>query len=210
MSLSVGGVTLGASSPSPEEEKPAPRPPPTVDLHDRMVTLLQDVRNSVTEKGLHFTFACGGAIPIQQLSSQHVDSDPTIASPVARTLPQAASPPVRLRWDPQDATIPASRASISFPLDSPTRGNLEQLLTDMQPATFGLGGVDVYDETYRKATKLDPERFSSSFNPYELGIVDTIAQTLLPTLRQGKHTRAVKAELYKLNVSATLPPLLPR
>jgi hypothetical protein len=43
--------------------------------------------------------------------------------------------------------------------------------------------------------------FSSTFNPYELGIVDTIVRTLLPTLCYGKYTRAVRAELHKLDVS---------
>ncbi|KAK0648706.1 hypothetical protein B0T16DRAFT_408639 [Cercophora newfieldiana] len=174
----------------------------SVILDGRMLALFKEVRSSVAEKSLEFTFACGGAIPIQRPSSQQVDPEPATAFSIPRTLPhsQFRSPPVQLRWDPNDASTPSSRAKITFPLGPSTGGNLEQLLEDMQPATFGRAGVDVYDEAYRKATKLDPERFSSNFNPYELGIVDTIAQTLLPSLRQAKQTRAVKAELYKLNV----------
>lgn len=64
--------------------------------------------------------------------------------------------------------------------------------------------VPVYDESYRNATNLDPTRFSSTFNPYELSIVDAIAQTLLPSLRYSKQARSVKAELYKLNASFAL------
>lgn len=55
------------------------------------------------------------------------------------------------------------------------------------------------DVSYRKASKMDPARFSSTFNPYEVSIVDTVAQALLPTLQPLEQNRALKAELYKLN-----------
>jgi hypothetical protein len=70
----------------------------------------------------------------------------------------------------------------------------------MVPATFGRGNQDVYDETYRKALKLEPSNFSTNFCPYEAGIVDVISQMLLPIVKH-KAPRAVQAELYKLNVS---------
>ncbi len=74
----------------------------------------------------------------------------------------------------------------------------------MGPASFGLAGKNVYDEGYRKALKLDTSQFSTNFCPYTLGIVDAIAQILLPEASKGKE-RGVKAELYKLNVSQSLP-----
>ncbi|KAL2168770.1 hypothetical protein VTG60DRAFT_6879 [Thermothelomyces hinnuleus] len=108
--------------------------------------------------------------------------------------------PIDLRWDSNDESVLSSETKLTFPLEPNTEKNLDRLIKDMVPATFGLGGEHVYDESYRKATKLDPTRFSSTFNPYELGIIDAIAQTLLPSLRHSKQTRSVKAELYKLNL----------
>ena len=70
-----------------------------------------------------------------------------------------------------------------------------------QPATFGHNGKDVFDELYRKATKMDRSAFSTDFCPYEVGIIDTIAQMLLPNTSSGASTHGVRAELYKFNVS---------
>ena len=91
------------------------------------------------------------------------------------------------------------------------RGSKEkvlQLVKDCQPATFGFGGEDVFDEKIRKAGKLEAGQFSTSFNPYDFGIVDTVAQALLPGIIrpafQDKNISTehwgVVAELYKLNV----------
>lgn len=48
---------------------------------------------------------------------------------------------------------------------------------------------------------MDRSAFSSDFCPYELGIIDTIAQVLLPNTKEGISMKGVRAELYKLNVS---------
>lgn len=85
---------------------------------------------------------------------------------------------------------------------------LQQLVEDCQPATFGFEDKDVLDEKIRKAGKLEAREFSTSFNPYDFGIVDTVAQALLPGIVrpaiQDKNTSTehwgVVAELYKLNV----------
>lgn len=85
--------------------------------------------------------------------------------------------------------------------------NFSQLLEECEPASFGYKGEDVLDETYRKATKLDRSAFSVDFCPYELGIIDKIAQILLPNAHTDRGARIVssmhdvRAELYKLNVS---------
>lgn len=55
----------------------------------------------------------------------------------------------------------------------------------------------MYDETYRRATKLDTTEFCTDFNPYEHGIIDIIAQLLLPPVRTD--FSGIRAELYKLN-----------
>ena len=83
-----------------------------------------------------------------------------------------------------------------------------QLVKDCQPATFGFGGEDVFNEKIRKAGKLEATKFSTSFNPYDFDIVDTVAQALLPGIVrpafQDKNISTehwgVVAELYKLNV----------
>jgi len=74
---------------------------------------------------------------------------------------------------------------------------LEGLLTACAPATFGRNGKDVYDEDYRKAIKLDTTEFATDFSPYETGIIDIIAQLLLPSVNTDKF--GIRAELYKLN-----------
>jgi hypothetical protein len=48
---------------------------------------------------------------------------------------------------------------------------------------------------------MDRSAFSTDFCPYEVGVVDTIAQMLLPSTSSGVSTRGVRAELYKFNVS---------
>ncbi|KAK3896757.1 hypothetical protein C8A05DRAFT_20335 [Staphylotrichum tortipilum] len=157
--------------------------------------LFQELREYVAKETTAFTFACGGAIPIVP---SLLDAAKEIDSEKLRAM---SCLPIDLRWDSKEEAMLSSHTKVTFPLDPNTEKNLDWLIKDMIPATFGLGGEHVYDESYRKATKLDPARFSSTFNPYELGIVDAIAQTLLPSLRHAKQTRSVKAELYKLNAS---------
>ena len=86
---------------------------------------------------------------------------------------------------------------------------VEELLKACEPATFGKKGEEVLDESYRKAIKLDSNQFSTSFSPHDVGILDVIAQSLLPGVakpfsdRKSKYEEdlGVVAELYKLNVS---------
>jgi hypothetical protein len=163
--------------------------------------LFRELRESVANETMAYTFACGGNIPIVASLPDAVEEADD------EKLRATSCLPIHLRWDSSDETALSSQTKVTFPLEPNTEKNLVQLIKDMAPATFGLGGEHVYDEAYRKATKLDQTGFSSSFSPYELGIVDTIAQTLLPSLRHSKQTRSVKAELYKLNVSFT--PTLP-
>ena len=86
------------------------------------------------------------------------------------------------------------------PKNKDEQASLRQLIEDCQPASFGYKGENVIDDAYRKATKMDRSDFSSDFCPYELGIVDTIAQVLMPNAGKDIATKGVKAELYKLNV----------
>ncbi|KAI0860334.1 hypothetical protein F4860DRAFT_479537 [Xylaria cubensis] len=149
-----------------------------------------------------FIFACGGSIPITTQSPQ----EGTSAHEQQGLKKFSFSPSaITLRWDPEDPTTPASQCRLTFPFNNQEQKTFKRLLGDMQPATFGLGSEDVLDESYRKASKLDTSRFSSTFNPYELGIIDAVGQMLLPNLQIGdakisELKRGVRAELYKLNV----------
>ncbi|CAH0040066.1 unnamed protein product [Clonostachys rhizophaga] len=154
-----------------------------------------------------FLFACGGTIPI---SSKHQQNTPGPISKETASRPESAfskswsptsgpHPPVTLRWDPNDVSAPASQSKLIFPTKETTAGNLKHLLAEMKPATFGRGGEDVYDESYRKASKLEPQNFSTNFCPYSTGIIGEISQLLLPDPERADQ-RIIKAELYKLNV----------
>ena len=77
---------------------------------------------------------------------------------------------------------------------------LEELVGDFKAATFGRGGQNIYDKSYRNALKMDPGVFCTTFDPYSLGIIDTIAQVLLPSFVDSATHRSVRAELYNMNV----------
>lgn len=144
-----------------------------------------------TEKTI---FTCGGTIPITWPSHDSASDE---------------SKPVTIRWDPATPGSPASQAKLILPLTRNSQGNLEKLISDLEPASFGYHGKDVFDETYRKALKMDTDNFATTFNPYECGIIDGIAQVLLPSTPGSDLCRGVRAELYKLNVSLPLGLTLP-
>ncbi|KAL9101858.1 MAG: hypothetical protein Q9163_002925 [Psora crenata] len=143
------------------------------------------------------TFACGGTVPIRKDQTLERSSN-TIA-------------PVTIRW----SLLPSQGRLVQFPVASQlpqdNYDTFQQLLLDCQPATFGRGGEDILDESYRQATKLDASRFCTDFNPYECGIIDSIAQVLLPeyaipprndgqTGQIGQEHLGISGELYKLNI----------
>lgn len=171
--------------------------PGAEDDHDITSELVDKLSAVIDKENGLAIFACGGTAPI--VNPGLVDTQPPNDDETPPVV--SRSPPVTLRWDAADGKTPCEDTKLTFPLDDTTRNNLENLLKAAAPATFGRGGQDIYDETYRKALKLDPTAFSSTFNPYELGIVDIIAQVLLPSATDSRTCRAVHAELYKLNVS---------
>lgn len=194
--------TGDAASVPAEEQK-------TLDLVHKLLQSFQDGSSSMA-------FACGGTIPIP-LASNAPQQSSTI-SDRAR-----ACQPVILRWDPSSESVPASKCKIQFPLDqsdSKTVHNIQQLLHDMQPATFGHQGQNVLGESCHKAYELEPSDFACTFNPHELGIVDDIARVLLPGFKDQTTSKdkldsvcgppeenverelVMRAELYRLNVHA--------
>ena len=157
--------------------------------------LLQKLASAVDGHAATATFACGGSVPLSDLSTGEL-----------RSGAENLLPSVNLRWDPTDAYM--NRSKITFPLsrhDDIPQSMLSRLLHHCEPATFGVGGQNVLDEEYRKAAKLDTSQFSTNFHPHDYGIVDSIQQILLPsTIRGGQGVgigpQGVRAELYKLNV----------
>ncbi|KIK19542.1 hypothetical protein PISMIDRAFT_107364 [Pisolithus microcarpus 441] len=88
---------------------------------------------------------------------------------------------------------PSSRVDLS----NSTPEDLDRLSDACQPATFGVNREDVYDESYRKAGKLDIPNFAPSFDIGSTGLVDIVRDALL----DGEDDqRRIKAEMYKLNV----------
>ncbi|KAF6224617.1 hypothetical protein HO173_012960 [Letharia columbiana] len=157
--------------------------------------LLQKLASAVNGHAATATFACGGSVPISDLSTGNLG-----------TGAQNLFPSVTIRWDSEDHYIKQSK--ISFPLPHQHDGSsrmLNGLLSSCKRATFGVGGHDVLDEKYRKAVKLDTSQFSTDFHPHDCGILDSIQQILLPsTIRGGQAVgigpQGVRGELYKLNI----------
>jgi hypothetical protein len=167
-------------------------------------------------------FSCGGSIPVaiqpggksDRLTSPSAEGQTSgpaeTAGSVMDSDVKTTSKPVTVRWDPPSAP-PGECRSACFPLSACGTGTgmarLKALLQDCEPATFGRGRQDILDESYRKATKLDASAFAADFCPYSLGIVNTAAELLMPGVGLG-WSRAVEAELYKLNVSRRPAPAI--
>ncbi|KAJ3507607.1 hypothetical protein NM208_g15937 [Fusarium decemcellulare] len=142
--------------------------------------LLRAVSSALHQRAGKDVFAIGG----------------TISNPESSTSTPSDNCPLSIRWDRHEK---GQCRKLTLPVDddAASKESFELLLKDCQPATFGVGSQEVLDEEYRKAGKMDKTGFSTSFNPYEHGIVDTINQVLA----QGNtNALGVKAELYKLNV----------
>ncbi|KAK7707276.1 hypothetical protein SLS63_013793 [Diaporthe eres] len=167
-----------------ESQSEVLRDPVTAKLLDQ----LREELGKETEKTI---FTCGGTIPITKSGQAFASDKKQIFS---------TSEPVTIRWDPATPETPASQAKLVLPIVPNSQANVEKLINDLEPASFGYHGKDVFDETYRKALKMDTNRFASTFNPYECGIIDGIAQVLLPSTPESDLRRGVRAELYKLNV----------
>ncbi|KAJ2926708.1 hypothetical protein H1R20_g10382, partial [Candolleomyces eurysporus] len=76
-------------------------------------------------------------------------------------------------------------------------GDIQKLVEACQQATFGRGGQDVLDESYRKAWKLDVTQFSTQFDLARSGIMETVHDQLL---HYEKNTLKLEPQLYKLNI----------
>ena len=74
--------------------------------------------------------------------------------------------------------------------------DLQQMLESSAVASFGRGKETVIDKSYRDAYVLDPEKFVTSFQLTDTGILGEVRRLLVPDAFD------VRAELYKLNIYA--------
>ena len=122
------------------------------------VPYLKQLSDAVAGQAVNATFACGGSIDVSDLQDDDVGQ-----------LNELLCPPITIRWDNEDHH---GRSKVTLPLisdDVHGRDEFARLLSRCQPATFGVGGKDILDETYRKAGKLDKVDFSTSFHPHDCG-----------------------------------------
>ena len=169
--------------------------------------VLDDLRAAVRGYQATANYCVGGSIPITASKERSYSSS---KKPIT-------APPVVVRFDTPNGR--GKTGKVEFPVHGiqgredregavQGEGELEELMQACAPATFGWLGKDVLDESYRKAGKLDRSQFAVDFHPHDFGIVDAVAQTLLPSFGrmklEGENVSqehwGVVAELYKLNV----------
>ncbi|KAJ5778632.1 hypothetical protein N7520_001878 [Penicillium odoratum] len=133
-------------------------------------------------------FACGGNIPVKAEANLEGQTR-KVSNPVTICF-----------WKTDD-----SPKKLVLPLEDPSSTSLSQIVADCEPAGFGRGKENVLDLEYRRAGKLDPSKFITSFNLADFRLLETIEQILAPPLAPDQDEypytpRRIQAELYKLNV----------
>ncbi|KAH5641592.1 hypothetical protein HBI51_132510 [Parastagonospora nodorum] len=170
----------------------------TEDARNLASRLSADVAEKLFQHLSNSTFACGGTVKtsppgVSATETTHDGKD----APKPDTTEEALIESVTIRWD---STTSIEKLVLPLAFDSKTKepSPIAKLVAGTQPASFGLQGKDVIDESYRKASKLDTSAFSTNFCPYATGIIDVVGQTLLPKLPSS--VQGIRAELYKLNI----------
>ena len=116
---------------------------------------------------------CGGSVSLEELTT-----------------------PLCLRFDDNESGPRKLLFGVATSSHAVSSAEIRDLITQCQPATFGLQGHDVLDKEYRDALKMEPGQFSMNFHPFDHGILDTITRLLLPQSSIGE----LKVEFYKLNI----------
>ncbi|KAJ6568121.1 hypothetical protein B0H10DRAFT_2109921 [Mycena sp. CBHHK59/15] len=84
-------------------------------------------------------------------------------------------------------------------LGNATEEDLVALTSACQKATFGMNQEDVLDESYRKAGKMDLDKFAARLDILASGLIDAISPDILEG-QSAEGEKVLKAEMYKLNV----------
>jgi hypothetical protein len=152
---------------------------------------LQKLQTALKNSARGSTFSCGGFLPIKPQAIQE-DGDLTPRTSAQVSDQVVLVKPITIRYG-----LHGSGQILTLPCPTDTDSTLPSLLARCEPAVFGRNGQNVLDESYRRATKLDTTDFVTDFSPYEAGIINIIAQLLLPGT--GDTRCGIRAELYKLN-----------
>lgn len=145
--------------------------------------MLDEIKSSLEANARGATFACGGSVSFRSTAA------------IGKRALSADFQTSASEIDPIDIRFGENGKGMTLTLPSKDLGekSLQELISACLPATFGVGGNEVFDEEYRKAGKLDRSAFATTFSPYEAGIVDVVAQLLLPQTSHDKHMRSIKA-----------------
>jgi hypothetical protein len=149
--------------------------------------LLESFSSALGEADSDSTFACGGNIPIiLDSTTTPGNTERDIESRISDQV--IATKLVTIRYG-----APGQGQTLRLPTDTTKDPAFLNLINACEPATFGRESRDVYDEQYRKATKLDTSDFCTDFCPYETGIIDMVSQLLMPSTKR-KATSPVRSE----------------
>lgn len=176
--------------------------------------LIRNLEASIISERASASFVCGGTIPIKNDTGNASPSPSQQSNPEEIPLDndqpirdtQEASP-IHIFWAKEDDT--AARKLIlpvsSVPIADSSTERLTQLVSDCEPASFGRGKQDIIDPEYRRAGKLDKNRYATNFFPADYGIIENVERILLPRFnsdadKDGISFRKLSAEMYKLNV----------
>ena len=140
--------------------------------------LLEAFASALGESDSKSTFACGGTIPIIPNTSSPSEHTSSIM-PTQVFNQTVRTKPVTIRYGPL-----GHGQTLSLPTETTKDPAFLNLISTCEPASFGREGKDVFDEQYRKATKLDTTEFCSSFCPYETGIIDIVTQLFMPSVKR--------------------------
>lgn len=138
---------------------------------------LKDLKSSVKAQARSATFACGGSVPFKTKGAADQEAGKAIEA-------------IQIRFGENGKGL-----VLTLPRDGASMRELNALVDECQPASFGRGNEEVHDEDYRKAGKLDRSAFATTFCPYEAGIIDVISQLLVPQTKQDMQHCSIKVSL---------------
>lgn len=148
--------------------------------------ILTDLAEAINSQARSAVFACGGSVPFAKEASNAIKKEDSTSSDSGDDEMHHIAP-VQIRFGDSGKGY-----TVVLPCAHSPTTEFNELLAACKPASFGRGGEEVLDEEYRKAGKLDIESFTTNFCPYEAGIIDVVAQLLLPQMSHGKHERSLR------------------
>lgn len=100
---------------------------------------------------------------------------------------------VVIRWG-----VPSSdqnrKLTVPSALQDTSSLTIPDLIKGCVPVTFGYNGQDILDTAHKQGAKLDSDQFCTTFNPYEIGIIDAISQALIPGVAKATQTWKYKSD----------------